>query len=123
MASESQSLASLVKIIPPTSHIIHVRLGLLVGRDSVFGIATRYGLDGPGVESRWRRDFPHPTGPDRATGMRGVGPHPWDIAMPESSLYRSHKFVLLMIGEVSECLRVSVCPFSAEANLSSNEFI
>jgi hypothetical protein len=25
-----------------------------VGRDSVVGIATRYGLDGPGIESRWR---------------------------------------------------------------------
>jgi hypothetical protein len=23
-------------------------------------IATRYGLDGPGIESRWGRDFPHP---------------------------------------------------------------
>jgi hypothetical protein len=23
------------------------------GRVSVFGIATRYGLDGPGIESRW----------------------------------------------------------------------
>jgi len=22
-------------------------------------IATRYGLDGPGIESRWGRDFPH----------------------------------------------------------------
>jgi hypothetical protein len=29
-----------------------------VGRDSVVGIATRYGLDGPGFESRWGRDFP-----------------------------------------------------------------
>jgi hypothetical protein len=28
-----------------------------VGRDSVVGIATRYGLDGPGIESRWGRDF------------------------------------------------------------------
>jgi len=26
---------------------------------SVVGIATGYGLDGPGIESRWRRDFPH----------------------------------------------------------------
>jgi hypothetical protein len=26
---------------------------------SVVGIATGYGLHGPGVESRWRRDFPH----------------------------------------------------------------
>jgi hypothetical protein len=23
------------------------------------GIATGSGLDGPGIESRWRRDFPH----------------------------------------------------------------
>jgi hypothetical protein len=26
---------------------------------SVVGIATGYGLDGPGIESRWERDFPH----------------------------------------------------------------
>jgi len=25
----------------------------------VVGIATCYGLDGPGIESRWGRDFPH----------------------------------------------------------------
>jgi hypothetical protein len=25
---------------------------------SVVGIATDYGLDGPGIESRWGRDFP-----------------------------------------------------------------
>ena len=30
-----------------------------VGRDSAVGIATRYGLEGPKIESRWRRDFPH----------------------------------------------------------------
>jgi len=28
---------------------------------SSFGIATRYGLDGPGIESRWGRDFPRPS--------------------------------------------------------------
>ena len=26
---------------------------------SSVGIATRYGLDGPGIESQWGRDFPH----------------------------------------------------------------
>jgi hypothetical protein len=31
----------------------------LSGPDSVVGIATGYGLDGPGIESRWGRDFPH----------------------------------------------------------------
>jgi hypothetical protein len=32
-----------------------------VGRDSVVGIATRYSLDGPGIESLLGRDFPHPS--------------------------------------------------------------
>jgi hypothetical protein len=39
---------------------LHGRTGLFekyqnkdVGRDSSVGIATRYGLDGPGIESRW----------------------------------------------------------------------
>ena len=32
-----------------------------VGRDSSVGIATRYGLDGPAIDSRWGRDFPHPS--------------------------------------------------------------
>jgi len=29
----------------------------------VVGTATRYGLDGPGIESRGGRDFPHPSRP------------------------------------------------------------
>jgi len=36
---------------------------LIAGRDSFVAIATRYGLDGPGIESRRGRDFPHPTRP------------------------------------------------------------
>ena len=32
---------------------------LKTGRDSSVGIATRYGLGGQGIESRWGRDFPH----------------------------------------------------------------
>jgi hypothetical protein len=28
------------------------------GPGSAVGIATAYGLDGPGIESRWGRDFP-----------------------------------------------------------------
>ena len=34
-----------------------------VGRDSSVGIATSYWLDGPGTESRWGRDFLHPSRP------------------------------------------------------------
>ena len=33
------------------------------GPGSSVGIATGYGLDGPEIESRWRRDFPHLSGP------------------------------------------------------------
>jgi len=29
------------------------------GPGSVVGIATTYGLDGPGIESRWGREFPN----------------------------------------------------------------
>ena len=29
------------------------------GPGSSVGIATDYGLDDPGIESRWKRDFPH----------------------------------------------------------------
>ena len=34
-------------------------LSLIEGLDSAVGIATGYGLDGPGIASRWGRDFPH----------------------------------------------------------------
>jgi len=38
---------------------------IVVGRDSTIGMATRYGLDGPGIESQWgARFFAHvQTGP------------------------------------------------------------
>jgi hypothetical protein len=32
-----------------------------MGRDSSVGIVTHYRLDGPGIESRCGRDFPHPS--------------------------------------------------------------
>jgi hypothetical protein len=35
----------------------------IVGRDSSVGTATRCELDGPGIESRWGRDFQHPSRP------------------------------------------------------------
>jgi hypothetical protein len=38
----------------------HVRLVFIL---KWAGIATCYGLDGPGIESRWGRDFPHPSRP------------------------------------------------------------
>jgi hypothetical protein len=33
------------------------------GKGNSVGIVTRNELDGPGIESRWGRDFPHPPRP------------------------------------------------------------
>ena len=46
-----------------TYEIRNVFLGPSVSRDSVIGIATRYGLDGPGIETWWGQDSPHPSKP------------------------------------------------------------
>ena len=48
----------------------------VLGRDSSLGIATRYGLGGAGIGSRWGRDFPYP--PDR----------PWN---PTSLLHNGYR--------------------------------
>ena len=37
-------------------------VSIRVGPDNSVGIVICYGLDGPGNESRWGRDFPHPSG-------------------------------------------------------------
>ena len=41
------------------------------GRDSSTGIATRYGLNGPGIESRWVGEISR-TRPDRPWGPRSL---------------------------------------------------
>ena len=41
-------------------YILNLYMHLLYsGPGSSVCIATGYGLDGPGIESRWGRDFPH----------------------------------------------------------------
>ena len=43
-----------------------------VGRVWVTGIVIRYGLDGPGVEFRWWRNFQHPSRPTLGTSQPTV---------------------------------------------------
>ena len=39
---------------------IQIEYDFFIGsRDGSVGVATSYGLGGPGIESRWGRDFPH----------------------------------------------------------------
>jgi hypothetical protein len=48
-----------------TGTVYHLRktfadgLFYICGPGSSVGIATGYGLDGPGIEARWGRNFPH----------------------------------------------------------------
>ena len=60
----------------PIADSTKFRIVIPIGRarDSSVGIATRYGLDGPGIESRWgaRLSAPVQTGP---------GPHPASYIM------------------------------------------
>jgi hypothetical protein len=51
-ASELQKLEIFYKLILPW--FLYPK-----GRDSLAGVATDYGLDGLGIESRWGRDFWH----------------------------------------------------------------
>jgi len=50
----------------PWKYLSHLQRALFIhclcfirGPGSVVGIATGYGLDGPGIETRWGKDFPH----------------------------------------------------------------
>jgi hypothetical protein len=54
----TQILTSIVRITIPSKKKLVMSDG---SRVSSVGIATRYRLDGPGIESRWGRDFPHPS--------------------------------------------------------------
>ena len=64
--------------IPDTFYVFYIRPDGPVG---VVGIATRYGLDGPGIESRWGERFSAPfhTGP---------GAHPASYKMGTGSFLR-----------------------------------
>ena len=53
-------------------------LSLKVGRESSVGIATSYGLDGPGIESRWEAKF-------SASVHTGPGTHPASCTMATES--------------------------------------
>ena len=56
--------------IPPTT-------SNFMGRDSSVGVVTRYGSVGPGIESRWGRDFPRPAlGPTYPPAQRVPGLFP-----------------------------------------------
>ena len=46
---------SSINHLKPSSYCMYLQI---CGPGSLVGIATDYGLDGPGIESQWGRDFP-----------------------------------------------------------------
>jgi hypothetical protein len=92
-------------------------------RDSSVGIATRYGLEGPGIESHWRRDIPHlsrpalgPTQPpvqwvlglSRGKGGRDVTLTTHPHLVPRS--WKSRAIPLLPLWARVACYRVKPYP-------------
>jgi hypothetical protein len=51
-----------------------IRVRFMIGRDSSVDIGTGYGLDGPGIESRWGAIFSAPI-------QTGPGAHPASCTM------------------------------------------
>ena len=59
-------------------------ISVSVGRDSAVGIATRYGLDGPGIEPRWGGGGEiFRTRPDRPWGPPGLLHNGCRVSFPE----------------------------------------
>jgi hypothetical protein len=59
-------------------HLISDQTFYIGGPGSVVGIATGYGLDGPGIEYRWEARFPAPV-------QTGPGAHPASCTMGSGS--------------------------------------
>jgi hypothetical protein len=57
-------LTKLNQMVYIDTYILEVLLANFCQNNSV-GIGTRYGLDGPEIEARCKRDFPHPFRPDQ----------------------------------------------------------
>ena len=64
----------------PNSYIFRTLLVHHMGRDRVASIATRYGPDGPGIESRWGASFR--TRPDRAWGLPSLLHSRYRVSFP-----------------------------------------
>ena len=66
--------------LPLRLYLSQILLISASGRDSSVGIATRYGLDGPGIESRWGARFSVPVqtcpGAHPASCTMGTGSFP-----------------------------------------------
>ena len=69
-------------VIPQLLHTLYLtNTGMGMGRVSSVGIATRYGLEGPGIESQWGARFSSPV-------QTGHVSHPASYTLGTGSLSR-----------------------------------
>jgi len=102
---------------------------MCVGQDSSVGIATRYGLDGPGIESRWVRDLLHPSSgpeahPASYTWVPGLSREKsgWGVALTTHPIQRrgsrkSRAILLLPFWAFLACSMVNFTSFCNVSNL------
>ena len=78
--TEIRTVKTTVYLMAICAGIVHINRG----RDSSDGMATRYGLDGPGIKSRWEARFSPPV-------QAGPGVHAASYTMVTDSLSRGGK--------------------------------
>ena len=93
---------------------------MLLGRDNSVCIATRYGLDGQWIESRWGRNFLHPSRPalaptqppiQRVPGLsRGKEAGAWRLARTPSSAEVKERVELYLYSPPGPSWTVLVWP-------------
>jgi hypothetical protein len=91
------------------------------GRDVSFGIGTRYGLDGPGIESRCWRDFLCHSGQSRdPTSLQkiGMGSFPWMKRSQPEADHPPPSTAMLRIGRsYIHCVGLTTLPLSCGKSL------
>ena len=105
------------------SHSLYITLqSIPEGRDSSVGIATPYGLDGPGIESRCWRDFSVPvrtvSGAHPASYTKGTGSL-LGVKRPGRGLDHPPPHLAPRLKKELRCVRLTTLPPSCAAVMKS----